>query len=131
MAACWCSLAGTAACQHCQNNPMATDVWTNKTVTVNHVEIGKPQTNADRIRSMTDDELLKFIKMVYGNGRAGLSPTNGFEEWLNKPNSLDEMEDGHYYIMKDGILYKAKVATPEEMGAKTFNIKEYIENGDK
>ena len=31
MGACWCSLAGTAACQHCRNNPMATDVWTNKT----------------------------------------------------------------------------------------------------
>ena len=34
MGACWCSLAGTAACQHCRNNPMATDVWTNKTVIV-------------------------------------------------------------------------------------------------
>jgi len=44
---------------------------------------------------------------------------------------LVEMKDDHYYIMKDGTLYKARVATPEEMGAKTFNIKEYIENGNK
>ena len=90
---CCCSLAGTAACQHCSANPFATDVWTNKTVTVDHIEakpfgngldvcpvcgkpstIGKPQTNADRIRSMTDEELadkfeeiqLKTVK-AYGN----------------------------------------------------------------
>ena len=44
MAICCCSLAGTSTCQHCQNNPMATDVWTNKTVTVNHVE-AKPFSN--------------------------------------------------------------------------------------
>lgn len=80
MAVCCCSLAGTAACQHCSANPFATDVWTNKTVTVDHVNvkpigngldvcpvcgkpstIGKPQTNADRIRSMTDEELAEFI----------------------------------------------------------------------
>ena len=80
MAVCCCSLAGTAACQHCASNPFATDVWTNKTVTVDHIDakpfgngldvcpvcgkpttIGKPQTNADRIRSMTDEELAKII----------------------------------------------------------------------
>ena len=50
---------------------------------------------------------------------------------LERPSwcPLTEMKDDHYYIMKDGILYEAKVATPEEMGAKTFNVKEYIENG--
>ena len=65
MAVCCCSLAGTAACQHCSQNPFATDVWTNKTVTVNHVEgpstILKPMTNADRIRAMTDEELANCI----------------------------------------------------------------------
>lgn len=64
MAACCCSLAGTAACQHCRNNPMATDVWTNKTVTVDPVEakpFGKPVTNADRIRAMTDEELAETM----------------------------------------------------------------------
>ena len=83
MTACWCSLAGTAACQHCRNNPFATDVWTNKTVIVDHVEakpfgngldvcpvcgkpttIGKPQTNADRIRAMSDEELAEWIERI-------------------------------------------------------------------
>lgn len=81
MAVCCCDLAGTAACQHCANNPFATDVWTNKTVTVDHVEvkpfgngidvcpvcgkpstIGKPQTNADRIRAMSDEELAELME---------------------------------------------------------------------
>ena len=80
MAVCCCSLAGTAACQHCASNPFATDVWTNKTVTVDHIDakpfgngldvcpvcgkpttIGKPQTNADRLRAMTDEELATFL----------------------------------------------------------------------
>ena len=50
--------------------------------------------NADRIRCMTNDELLEFIQMVYGNGRAGLSPTSGWEKWLNKPTSFDESKEG-------------------------------------
>lgn len=64
MDVCCCSLAGTAACQHCQNNPFATDVWTNKTVTVYHIDVGKPQTNADHIRAMSDEELDKFLGEV-------------------------------------------------------------------
>ena len=80
MAVCCCSLAGTAACQHCRNNPMATDVWTNKTVTVDHIDakpfgngldvcpvcgkpttIGKPQTKADQIRNMSDEKLAEVL----------------------------------------------------------------------
>lgn len=80
MVACCCSMAGTAACQHCRNNPMATDVWTNKTVMVDHIEakpfgngidvcpvcgkpftIGKPITNADRLRIMSDEEFATAI----------------------------------------------------------------------
>ena len=80
MTVCWCSLAGTAACQHCPQNPFATDVWTNNPVTVDHIEakpfgngfdvcpvcgkpntIGKPQTSADRIRAMTDEELAEIM----------------------------------------------------------------------
>lgn len=79
MSVCCCSLAGTAACQHCKNNPLATDVWTN-TVTTDRTDakpfgngvdvcpvcgkpstIGKPKTNADRIRSMTDEELAHLL----------------------------------------------------------------------
>lgn len=44
-------------------------------------------TNADKIRSMTDEELLKFITMVWGNGRFGLSPTMGWDEWLQQEES--------------------------------------------
>lgn len=35
MAVCCCSLVGTAACQHCRNNPFATDIWSN-TITTDH-----------------------------------------------------------------------------------------------
>lgn len=42
MAVCCCSLAGTAACQHCLNNPMATDVWTNKTNADSYGEDSSP-----------------------------------------------------------------------------------------
>lgn len=35
---CCCSLAGTAACQHCRNNPFATDVWTNEVITDNKLD---------------------------------------------------------------------------------------------
>lgn len=81
MAVCCCSLAGTAACQHCASNPFATDVWTNKTVTVGHIDakpfgngldvcpvcgkpttIGNPKTKADLIRAMTDEELAAKIE---------------------------------------------------------------------
>lgn len=83
MAVCCCSLAGTAACQHCSANPFATDVWTNKTVTVDHIEakpfgdgldvcpvcgkpstIGKPITNADRIRAMSVEEMAELLTAV-------------------------------------------------------------------
>ena len=83
MGVCCCSLAGTAACQHCKNNPLATDVRSNVVITDridakpfgNGLDvcpvcgapstIGKSQTNADRIRSMTDEELaLNLVKIA-------------------------------------------------------------------
>lgn len=85
MAVCCCRMAGTAACRHCSNNPMATDVWTNKLVQTDHVYneppritnesianataigptgefldrklLDRKQTNYDRIRAMSDEEL--------------------------------------------------------------------------
>lgn len=111
MTACWCSLAGTAACQHCRSNPMATDVWTNKTVTVDHIDakpfgngldvcpvcgkpttIGKPQTNADRIRAMTDEELAEWIgKIQYdtayfcaGEDKQKYPYPDGWLDWLKQ-----------------------------------------------
>lgn len=83
MSICCCSLAGTAACQHCPQNQFATEVWANNTVTTDHVDaqpfgngidvcpvcgkpstIGKPKTNADRVRSMSDEELAEIITMI-------------------------------------------------------------------
>lgn len=109
MAVCCCSLAGTAACQHCSQNPFATDVWTNKTVTVNHVEakpfgngldvcpvcgkpltIGKPKTNADKIRAMTDEELAEMLNHAQSDGylfgirRRKVSAYGNWLEWLRK-----------------------------------------------
>ena len=51
MSVCCCSLAGTAACQHCAQNPFATDEWSN-TVTLDlNEEMQKQKRNAllDRI----------------------------------------------------------------------------------
>ena len=84
MAVCCCALAGTAACQHCRNNPFATDVWSN-TITTDRIEarpfgngidvcpvcgkpstIGKPQTNYDRIVSMKPEALAIAICTDFG-----------------------------------------------------------------
>ena len=41
-------------------------------------------TNADRIRSMSDEELADFILVVGGNIRAGLTPDGGWLNWLRQ-----------------------------------------------
>ena len=79
MSACCCSLAGTAACQHCANNPFATDVWSNVTtsdrtwtgpfgngsdvcpVCGKPSDIGKRKTVADKIREMSDETMAYVI----------------------------------------------------------------------
>ena len=85
---CCCCLAGTAACQHCSNNPFADDLWTNKTITTDHTEArpfgngidvcpvcGKPSntlpkhTNADRVRSKSDEDLADWLWVVESEGR--------------------------------------------------------------
>lgn len=52
----------------------------------------KPQTNADRIRSMTDDELADFLVTVetYGYHDQSISGTYEMKEWL-----LMESEEWH------------------------------------
>ena len=42
------------------------------------------KTNADRIRSMSDEELVDFILEVGGNIRAGLTPDGGWLNWLEQ-----------------------------------------------
>lgn len=52
----------------------------------------KPQTNADRIRSMTDEELADFLVTVetYGYHDQSISGTYEMKEWL-----LMESEEWH------------------------------------
>ena len=123
MAVCWCSLAGTAACQHCAQNPFATDVWTNKTVTVDHIDatpfsngldvcpvcgkpstIGKPQTNYDRLISKTPEELAKWIveivdcnecEEMHGFRMCDAVPGKACEDyWAGWLNAPVEVDDG-------------------------------------
>ena len=56
MFACWCSLAGTAACKHCYNNPNATEVWTNTNATTNTIAIPM-----DDLPKVLDKETLKLV----------------------------------------------------------------------
>lgn len=58
------------------------------------ITTGKPQSNADSIRSMTDDELNELFNEIYNAGVDDASSyewghrTNSFEwtmEWLQKP----------------------------------------------
>ena len=47
---CHCVLAGTAACQHCSNNPNATDIWTNSNIKTSDCAgllMVKPQDNKE------------------------------------------------------------------------------------
>ena len=59
----------------------------------------KPQTNADRIRSMSDDELNDLFHEIYNAGAEDASSyewgqrTNSFEwtmEWLQQPAAEDD-----------------------------------------
>lgn len=64
MNSCFCSLAGTAACRTCANNPNAETpppVRTYTTWATDKVMITGVHTNADRIRSMTDEELATLL----------------------------------------------------------------------
>lgn len=64
MSSCCCCLAGTAACRTCSNNPFAETPPPVRTYTVsatNQVLFAGQKTNADRIRSMTDEELADFL----------------------------------------------------------------------
>lgn len=58
-------------------------------------------TNADKIRAMNDRELLKFVEVVHGNGRFGLSPNGGWDSWLKK-----EAEEWLNFVEKELRLPK-------------------------
>ena len=64
MSVCCCSFAGTSACRYCSNNPMAERPPVVRTYTISATDkllITWKRTNADRIRSMTDEELASFL----------------------------------------------------------------------
>ena len=67
MIACWCSLAGTAACQTCSQNPFAvmSKLMTPQPTALRYIMVNlqteKPMTNADLIRAMSDEELSEFL----------------------------------------------------------------------
>ena len=64
MSICGCSLAGTAACRKCSNNPFAEQPPVVRTYTISSTDavlITGRKTNADRIRAMSDEELAKLI----------------------------------------------------------------------
>lgn len=63
MAACCCSLAGTAACRTCSCNPNAETpppVRSYTTIATNGV-LATWKTNADKIRQMSDEELAEWL----------------------------------------------------------------------
>lgn len=63
MAACCCSLAGTAACRTCSYNPnadMPPPVRSYTTIATNGV-LATWKTNADKVRQMSDEELAAFL----------------------------------------------------------------------
>lgn len=61
--------------------------------TIQGREVEKPQTNADRIRSMTDEELAKWFDTVTKDVLGGSTwDKNGWLKWLR-----EEMEDANVH----------------------------------
>lgn len=54
----------SASKEACNYNPLTRVIPVADILEIMEQEKGKPQTNADRIRSMTDDELAEFLKEV-------------------------------------------------------------------
>lgn len=87
MGSCCCSLAGTAACRTCANNPNAETpppVRTYTTWVTDKVLITGVRTNADRLRSMTDEELAEWIISITEDD------TEGWLDWLKSPVEVDD-----------------------------------------
>ena len=98
MSVCCCSLAGTAACRSCSNNPYCETpppVRTTTIIVADNILITGKKTNADRIRSMTDEELADwFIEIQddvadYYDGGHAVAPElptmkNSWLDWLKQ-----------------------------------------------
>ena len=93
-----CSLAGTKACQSCQNNPYATNIRTNTVVVTDKILYTNIKTNADKIRSMSDEELARLLSTTTACYRCEVKGCSGghlncydiWVEWLKQERS-DEL----------------------------------------
>ena len=51
-------------------------------------EIYPPSSRAEQVRSMTNEELADFVRMIHGNGIRGLHPDCSWLEWLEKKTEI-------------------------------------------
>ena len=88
MSLCCCSLAGTAACKYCSNNPNVdtpppvrtyTTVATDKVLLINNVK-----TNADRIRAMSDEEISEWFWWMLDYTKCYTDSRLALIAWLKK-----------------------------------------------
>lgn len=62
MSMCCCSLAGTVACDHCRNRSMTFEYSAGTTYSSEDFDFPKKkQTNADRFRAKSDEELADWL----------------------------------------------------------------------
>lgn len=103
MSACCCSLAGTAACQTCSQNPFAvmSKLMTPQPTALRDImvnpQIEKPMTNADRIRAMSNEELADYFSELSCWPNAGREDCRGvancMECWLDWLKSAVEVDE--------------------------------------
>ncbi len=97
MSACCCSLAGTVACDHCRNKSMTFEYSAGTTYSSEDFDFPKKkQTNADRIRAMSDEELADWLCHIVSNETVNCPHCivqeyckmgrNGFKDWLKQPS---------------------------------------------
>lgn len=85
MNTCCCDLVGTEACKYCKNNPDAitTPVVRSFNVSTSDRVLWLKTTNADRIRSKSDNELAEWLVMI---------ERRAIEKARSKPNYYTEEE---------------------------------------
>lgn len=87
MGVCCCSLAGTAACKYCSNNPDAERppvVCTYTTAATDLVLITGTKTNADKIRAMTDEEIAEWFWWMLDYTKNYTDSRLALIDWLKK-----------------------------------------------
>jgi hypothetical protein len=85
-----------SGCENCPVNPCETTNYRGSTCAAQRAKfgLGDPQTNADRIRAMSDEELAEFLAEIEYR-RAGFDggavwyTAQGALEWLKQPAKED------------------------------------------